>query len=294
MEDKNYIYKRLADGRYIKEVDNKVEHLATAEEDAKLATDIRSLLQGPQGEAGTSGTSGVNGTSGRDGAEGRIGRTGLTGPRGLNGTSGSSGSSGQNGTSGVNGEKGDRGDRGFKGEKGDRGDKGFPGIAGPSGQNGTSGIGVPSGGTSGQVLAKIDGTDYNTQWVNQSGGGGSGSSGTSGSSGSSGVNGSTGPMGPTGPAGSSGGGGSVIRLSSQTLATSGWNATGSYYGYTFSNANIGTASNVDFIPYNDYSFTTLAAGVQPYILPLSGSAIIYSQYIPSSSIVGDFIITQTI
>lgn len=30
---------------------------------------------------------------------------------------------------------------------------------------GTPGPGVPTGGTTGQVLAKIDGTDYNTQWV---------------------------------------------------------------------------------------------------------------------------------
>jgi hypothetical protein len=28
---------------------------------------------------------------------------------------------------------------------------------------------VPVGGTTNQVLAKIDSTDYNTQWVNQSG-----------------------------------------------------------------------------------------------------------------------------
>ena len=83
-----------------------------------------------------------------------------------------------------------------------------------------------------------------------------------------------------------------IKLSSQTLLTTGWFATGSYYGYTFSNANITTSSNVDFIPYNDSSFTVLAAGVQPYILPLSGSSVIYSQYIPSASIVGDIIITQ--
>jgi hypothetical protein len=33
------------------------------------------------------------------------------------------------------------------------------------------GNGVPTGGTTGQVLAKIDGVDYNTEWVNQSGGG---------------------------------------------------------------------------------------------------------------------------
>lgn len=32
--------------------------------------------------------------------------------------------------------------------------------------------GVPAGGTAGQVLAKIDGTNYNTEWVDQTGGGG--------------------------------------------------------------------------------------------------------------------------
>lgn len=32
--------------------------------------------------------------------------------------------------------------------------------------------GVPAGGTAGQVLGKVDGTDYNVQWVDQSGGGG--------------------------------------------------------------------------------------------------------------------------
>jgi hypothetical protein len=32
---------------------------------------------------------------------------------------------------------------------------------------------VPSGGTAGQVLSKIDENDYNTQWVAQSGGGAS-------------------------------------------------------------------------------------------------------------------------
>jgi hypothetical protein len=34
---------------------------------------------------------------------------------------------------------------------------------------GSDGVGVPVGGTTGQVLAKIDATNYNTQWVNQSG-----------------------------------------------------------------------------------------------------------------------------
>jgi hypothetical protein len=145
MTDKNYIYKKLSDGRYIKEIDSKTEHLASAEEDAKLATDIRSLLQGVQGESGTSGTSGESGTSGRDGAKGDIGRTGLTGPRGLNGTSGTSGESGQDGSSGVNGQDGTSGVNGRKGEKGDKGDRGFPGLQGPAGQNGSAGVSGTSG-----------------------------------------------------------------------------------------------------------------------------------------------------
>jgi len=39
------------------------------------------------------------------------------------------------------------------------------------GPTGPAGPGVPTGGTAGQVLAKIDGTDYNTYWVDQTGGG---------------------------------------------------------------------------------------------------------------------------
>lgn len=39
---------------------------------------------------------------------------------------------------------------------------------------GTAANGIPVGGTTGQVLAKVDGTDYNTHWVTGGGGGGSG------------------------------------------------------------------------------------------------------------------------
>ena len=240
---KNYIYKKLSDGRYIKEIDNKVEHLATAQEDSKLATDIRSLLQGAQGESGTSGTSGQDGTSGVNGQKGDIGRTGLTGPRGQNGTSGSSGSSGQDGTSGVNGQDGTSGVNGRKGDKGDKGDRGFPGLQGPAGQSGSAGV--------------------------------SGTSGTSGTS----------------PAG---GGASSIRLLNQTISTTGWFATGSYYGYTYSNSNIGTASDVDFTPYNDYTITCINARVQPYVYSGVSYSIFYSVYIPTSNIVGDIKINPTI
>lgn len=66
---------------------------------------------------------------------------------GTSGTSGASGSSGQSGTSGTSGTRG------------------------TSGSSGSSGIGIPAGGLAGQVLAKINSTNYNTQWVTQSGGG---------------------------------------------------------------------------------------------------------------------------
>lgn len=45
---------------------------------------------------------------------------------------------------------------GPKGDKGDTGDTGATGATGP---------GVATGGTAGQVLAKIDGTNFNTQWI---------------------------------------------------------------------------------------------------------------------------------
>ena len=48
----------------------------------------------------------------------------------------------------------------------------YNGDDGTDGTNGTNGVGVPAGGTTGQVLKKIDGTDYNTEWNDESGGGG--------------------------------------------------------------------------------------------------------------------------
>lgn len=46
------------------------------------------------------------------------------------------------------------------------GDRGEPGA------DGANGVGVPVGGTSGQVLAKASATDYDTEWLDQTGGGG--------------------------------------------------------------------------------------------------------------------------
>lgn len=50
------------------------------------------------------------------------------------------------------------------------GPTGPSGPTGPAGADGVDGVGVPVGGTTGQVLAKNSNTDYDTEWVNQSGG----------------------------------------------------------------------------------------------------------------------------
>jgi hypothetical protein len=47
---------------------------------------------------------------------------------------------------------------------------GATGPTGATGATGATGPGVPTGGTAGQVLSKIDGTNYNTQWVTPSAG----------------------------------------------------------------------------------------------------------------------------
>lgn len=89
--------------------------------------------------------------SGLKGAKGDTGETGATGPQGIQGIQGETGPQGVQGIQGVQGEQG---------PKGDKGDRGLPGQ------------GVPTGGTTGQVLKKKSGTDYDTEWANESGGSG--------------------------------------------------------------------------------------------------------------------------
>ena len=50
---------------------------------------------------------------------------------------------------------------------------GLKGEQGEQGETGATGQGVPTGGSTGQVLKKVSGTDYDTEWANESGGGGS-------------------------------------------------------------------------------------------------------------------------
>lgn len=55
---------------------------------------------------------------------------------------------------------------GVPGPQGPAGATGPQGPQGPQGEPGPAGVGVPAGGTAGQVLAKVDGVDYNTEWIN--------------------------------------------------------------------------------------------------------------------------------
>lgn len=93
----------------------------------------------------------------------------ITGPAGSPGPQGEQGVQGPKGDTGPKGEKGDTGPQGEKGEKGDPGAKG---EQGPAGQKGDPGEGIPTGGTSGQVLTKKSDADYDTEWTTMSSDGG--------------------------------------------------------------------------------------------------------------------------
>lgn len=78
---------------------------------------------------------------------------------------------GKNGPPGADGPQGPPGADsvvpGPQGPQGPIGDTGPQGPQGIQGVKGDTGEGVPIGGTAGQVLSKINATDYNTQWSNQ-------------------------------------------------------------------------------------------------------------------------------
>jgi len=88
--------------------------------------------------------------------------SGATGLQGLPGTASNTGAQGPTGSQGLPGTATNTGAQGPQGPTGPIGLQGIPGIAA---NTGAAGAGFPPGGTSGQVLAKIDATNYNTQWV---------------------------------------------------------------------------------------------------------------------------------
>ncbi|MDB5158777.1 MAG: hypothetical protein JWR50_3484 [Mucilaginibacter sp.] len=109
------------------------------------------------GDSGEKGDTGPAGPKGDKGDVGDIGPPGATGPKGDQGNTGSAG---------PKGDKGDAGNTGPAGSTGPKGDKGDTGDSGPVGANGIAGAGVAAGGSAGQVLAKIDSSNYNTGWIN--------------------------------------------------------------------------------------------------------------------------------
>ena len=108
-----------------------------------------------------------------------VGPTGPTGPAGADGADGTNGADGADGQTVLNGVV----DPTTEGTDGDFyintatnfifGPKAagvwpagvsLVGPTGPAGADGVDGAGVPTGGTAGQLLTKIDGTDFNAQW----------------------------------------------------------------------------------------------------------------------------------
>jgi hypothetical protein len=150
-------------------------------------------IQGVKGDTGLTGAKGDTGLTGATGAKGDTGDTGAQGIQGIQGIQGEKGDTGLQGIQGIKGDTGDTGPQGIQGVKGDTGNTGATGATGSQGPNGFSayqvaqiegftgteaewlaslvgdtgpaGPGVAAGGTAGQVLAKVDGTDYNTYWT---------------------------------------------------------------------------------------------------------------------------------
>lgn len=72
---------------------------------------------------------------------------------------------------GLPGAKGDPGEQGIQGVPGEQGPQGIQGLPGERGEKGDPGQGIAIGGTTGQILQKKSDTDYDTEWVDNKGGG---------------------------------------------------------------------------------------------------------------------------
>ena len=104
---------------------------------------VFSMQTGPAGPQGTAGTNGTNGTNGKTILNGTVDPSNI--------------STGTDGDFYIN--------SGTFMLFGPKAGGVWPAGISLAGTDGPAGIGVPTGGTTGQVLAKIDGTDYNDHWI---------------------------------------------------------------------------------------------------------------------------------
>jgi hypothetical protein len=160
---------------------------------------------GPQGTQGPQGDKGDKGDQGDQGPQGNVGPQGTQGPKGDKGDKGDQGDQGPQGNVGPQGTQGPQGPQGNVGPQGTQGPQGPSGVISvndPITNSGTStsadlglslgdGLttsagalvadfgatsttvaagdrGLPTGGTTGQVLAKTSGTDYASGWSDPS------------------------------------------------------------------------------------------------------------------------------
>ena len=151
-------------------------------------------LAGLKGEKGDQGIQGIQGEKGdaftyEDFTPEQL--ASLKGEKGDKGERGLQGERGEQGIQGIQGERGFQGEQGIQGIKGDKGDTGDDGYSptasvsksgsvatititdknGMTSASVSDGSGVPSGGTSGQVLTKHSATNYDVEWADASGGG---------------------------------------------------------------------------------------------------------------------------
>ena len=146
------------------------ETVAAALQAAKDSGDF----DGADGQDGQDGAPGPKGDAGEDGVSPTISSDSITGGHRLTITDadGTTTVDVMDGAAGATGATGPQGPKGDKGDTGSTGPQGPTGATGPTGPQGAPGVGVPSGGSTGQVLKKASGTDYDTVWANESGGGG--------------------------------------------------------------------------------------------------------------------------
>lgn len=149
-------------------------------------TDCQQFITGAAGSAGAPGAAGLSVTSGAVNGSGHliltmsdsstidvgavVGPPGANGSNGTNGTNGAPGSVWREGSGVPSNSLGSDGDFYLDGDTGNvyqRASGTYSvvcNIKGPTGATGAATNGLPAGGTAGQLLYKIDGTDYHAGW----------------------------------------------------------------------------------------------------------------------------------